>query len=307
MSGAAAASGTAYALYGLQVRSPLPLPELPAGPDGPADVVIEEGAVPAPAGPDGYRITERGTVLEVAGIARFLIAGGERIVIEARAGASARNVRLFLLGSAFGALLHQRGLLPLHANAIAIGGGAVAFIGRSGAGKSTLAAWMLARGHAVLADDVCAVDLPAGGAPLVRPGVARLRLWRDALLQGGRDPAGLQPSFDGDMRDKFDLPAPAAAGPLPLRRLYVLGTGDGGGPPIRPLRGSAALAALVENTYRGSYARLSGRAEPHLRQCLRLLDRVELYALDRRWGYENFESEALAIEQHASVPTGAPA
>ena len=47
-------------------------------------------------------------------------------------GASSRNVRVFLLGSAFGALLHQRGLLPLHANAVEVDGRAVATLIRFG-------------------------------------------------------------------------------------------------------------------------------------------------------------------------------
>ena len=92
---------------------------------------------------------------------------GNQIVIDAAPDATDRNVRLFLLGSALGALLHQRGLLPLHANAIDLGGGAVAFSGHSGAGKSTIAAWFHDRGHRILADDVCVVGFDQSGRALV--------------------------------------------------------------------------------------------------------------------------------------------
>ena len=79
------------------------------------------------------------------------------IVAEPRQGVPDSNVRLFLLGSAMGALLHQRGLLPLHTNAVEVGGRAFAFMGKSGAGKSTLAAWFHDRGFRIVADDVCVV------------------------------------------------------------------------------------------------------------------------------------------------------
>ncbi|MEG8053162.1 hypothetical protein QP185_07710 [Sphingomonas aerolata] len=53
----------------------------------------------------------------------------------------------YLLGTALGALLHQRALLPLHCNAIVHDGKAFLFCGDSGAGKSTLAAVFEARGY----------------------------------------------------------------------------------------------------------------------------------------------------------------
>ena len=45
------------------------------------------------------------------------------------------DVRAYLLGTAIGALLHQRGLLPLHASAVEVNGRAVAFIAPAGHGK----------------------------------------------------------------------------------------------------------------------------------------------------------------------------
>ena len=50
------------------------------------------------------------------------------------------DVRVFLLGSCIGALLHQRGILVLHAGAIHTDKGAVLFTGPWGIGKSTLLA-----------------------------------------------------------------------------------------------------------------------------------------------------------------------
>ena len=78
-------------------------------------------------------------------------------------------------------ILHQRSLLPLHANAMVVEGRAIGFMGHPGAGKSTLAAWFHDRGFDVLADDVCVVTPGPDGRPLAHPGIPRLRLWREAL------------------------------------------------------------------------------------------------------------------------------
>ena len=103
-------------------------------------------------------------------------------------------MRLYLLGSAMGMLLHQRGLFrstPMPSRSTAR---RFAFMGHSGAGKSTLAAWFHDEGYRILADDVSVIGFGEGGQPTVRPGLPRLRLWRDALDATGRDPGDI-PAF----------------------------------------------------------------------------------------------------------------
>ena len=163
-----------YSLFGLSVRSEIPLPELfPAEIECEPDVAIRVGTINSDERAPGLHELGDGLLFVATDAGRYRIAGGREIIIEPNAGAPDRNVRLFLLGSAFGALLHQRGLLPLHANAVEIDGKAVAFMGPSGAGKSTLAAWFHDRGHRVIADDVCVVGLDTDGRPYAAPGLPR--------------------------------------------------------------------------------------------------------------------------------------
>src|SRR3954452_25436204 len=167
-----------YEVFGLRVSSELPLPELtPASGDWPIDIEIRRGTFDrSPAETRNVYLAGQDLVLDISKAGRYRIRAGREILVEPAQGASERSIRLFLLGSSLGALLHQRKLLPLHANAIAVEGKAVAVAGSSGAGKSTLAAWFEDRGRCVLTDDVCVVGRSAEGQLLAFPGIRRLRL-----------------------------------------------------------------------------------------------------------------------------------
>jgi hypothetical protein len=296
--------GTArYALYGFTLESELALPAAPeaeAGGEEP-DVRVRFGPVAARDGERLWVDGEGALVFDVPDLGRYRIAGGRDIRIDPAPGASERNLRVYLLGSAMGALLQQRGLLPLHANAVSIAGCAFAFLGRSGAGKSTLAAWFADRGHPILCDDVCAIGFGGDGRPIVLPGVPRLRLREDALVHSGREAAGFERSFDG--QDKYDVPtrAAAAAAPLPLGGCYLLAeAAPGVEGSIEPLGGVDAVEALVANTYRGRFLKAMGLAAPHLRQCLALAASVPVMRAARRWGRAEYESEAERLREHAA-------
>lgn len=299
---AVASTSHEYAVFGLKVRSELELPELFANADGDdADVCISLGKAggAADAAP-GIHSDGNALVLVVADVARFRIASGASIVVEPLPGVPERNVRLFLLGSAFGALLHQRGLLPLHANAVEVDGKAVAFMGESGAGKSTLAAWFHDAGYRVLADDVCVIRFDEQGRPAACPGLPRLRLWAEALKATGRDAEGFQRSYVGEtVYDKYDVPLPGhAQAPLPLAAFYVLGRGDRLS--FERLEGSAAADVLFAHTYRGAFVAQAGSQVDHWSSCVDLLRSTPLFLVRRVWGLDAVDDGARALLGHAS-------
>jgi len=206
-------------------------------------------------------------------------------------------VRAYLLGSAMGALLHQRGLLPLHANAIEIDGRAIAFAGPSGSGKSTLAAYFRARGRRLLSDDVCAVSFGPGGEAVAWPGVPRIKLWTDALAAFGHSAGDLEKVVNWE--DKYSLPMTMAApsGPLPLARIYLLGAAQGKSR-IEALSGAAAFDAVASNIYRSEFAGPLGRAESLFANSLSLVRSTGLYLAERRLGFDVFEAEVERLERH---------
>ena len=147
-----------YTAYGLKIESDIECPELLAGEETPGDgtepVRILLGKVPASlenprANGVLYQARPGQFLLRLDHIAGYLVSNGAEIVIDRVPGSLDDEVRLFLLGSAFGALLHQRGFLTLHGSAIETPKGAMGFTGQSGVGKSTLATAFRTRGYPV--------------------------------------------------------------------------------------------------------------------------------------------------------------
>ena len=294
-----------YELFGLAIDSEIPLPELKsqsaADGGGPADLSIRLGP---PAGEDAG-----GYVIEIDEVARFTISGGMAIRVTPAAGAGERDIRLFLLGSAMGAALHQRGILPLHANAVEIDSRAVAFMGQSGAGKSTLAAWFHDQGYPILADDVCVIRADEGDGATAYPGLPRLRLWEDALEASGRVPADHSPSFryDAGARRKFDVPIPAgsvASRPLPLAALFLLG--EGPALRIERLTGSRAVEAISANTYRGRLIAEVGDSNAHVAACLAIARHIPVFTLERPFDRAGFDAQCAAVLDYcrSRLPSG---
>jgi hypothetical protein len=294
--------------FGLHFRSELELPELAPAVAGEPDVLIRLGDVPHRLG-GAARVGRRGWatpeafLFEAPGVARYLASGGGEVVIEPCVGAEASHIRTYLLGSVLGALCYQRGLFPLHANALEAQGRAIAIAGDSGAGKSTLAAHLSRRGYRVMGDDVCALSFETDGRVMVWPGARRFKLWADALAAFGQDTAGLEKVVDG--RDKYVLPHERDDAPTPclLDRLYLLATAPPGAPgAVRQLGGKAAFEALIANAYRLEIATAMGRRTEVFARSIETLRQASVFVFERRWGLDRLAEEAAVLEAHFKAP-----
>jgi HPr serine kinase-like protein len=210
----------AYRICGLAVESAIPLPGLIARESGAADVTILLGEVPldlpgAVETHPTYQVAGERFALRIPHIARFLLEGGRRITVALEEDADDADAAIFILGTVFGILLHQRGDFVLHASAVRVGGRAVLFAGPSGAGKSTLAAALVRRGYAMITDDVCAV-----AAGRVLSDGRQLKLWANAI-----DRLDLSAARGGPVRNKLQKfyvePAAADDTPLPVGAVYM--------------------------------------------------------------------------------------
>jgi hypothetical protein len=247
-----------YGVHGLRLGTPFLCPELvPATgePGVPTDVVVRLGATPerlaAPAQRGAaFEVTPDELLLTVPRVGRFHVRAGREVTIAPDDRADEDALRVLLLGSCLGAVLHQRGVLALHASAVRTHAGAVLVLGHSGAGKSTLAAALARRGATVLGDDLAAIVRGADGRPAVLPGVARLKLWADVAARFVADVAGLRPVRSGI--EKFALPSDGAApaAPTPVRCAYVLEPHNESALRLEPLDGTERFAELTRHTYR---------------------------------------------------------
>jgi len=241
----------AYRAYGLSIHTDLICPELPRHPHPIHDPDVTITLLPRQE--DTYylladcrcEVQPDCCQVDVAGVARYRVEEGQRILIQPVPDASPEKVRLFLLGSAMGALLYQRGLLPLHGSAVMSQWGGVVFVGPQGSGKSTLAAEFHRRGYKLLSDDVCAIESTPKGLRIL-PALAQLRLRADAYQQTGPPPEAY---FDVD---KFAVPMGEkyCSQPAPLRAIHILSDEGAEYPRFEIVRGLDRVRCLFENLYR---------------------------------------------------------
>lgn len=296
-----------YLAFGLRVASVRALPSLLVSEhpfSSEPDVQILEGEVQLPNDTilvDGIRLAVDGEscFLSIEQCGTFQVLGGRKIVIQADPAVTPEQVNLYLLGSVFGVLLHQRRLLPFHCNAVEIEGSAFLFCGESGAGKSTLAAHFVDRGFHLLSDDLCALRFAADGRLLAAPGAARLKLWGDTLKLFRRSSDGLQlvPWYE----DKFEIPLVDHTRPQPVKvagiyHLRVAEEGREAG--IFPLEGLQAANSVTSNIYRRRLGDLVGATRSYLAAAGRIVNEVPVFTVNRKWGLTHFRDEAEAAEQH---------
>ncbi|WP_089729373.1 serine/threonine protein kinase [Candidatus Thiosymbion oneisti] len=261
-------SGYYYTVYGLTLRSNWPLPGLPpTGADVSPDTQVElmlEGEIQPPSADvrqlsSGMRVLSKadGTYFHMwfcgDGRLDFTIDSEGTQVSATWTLSVIEEVMALLLGPVLGFVLRLRGVLCLHACAVAIGGFAIAVLGSSGAGKSTLAAALARRGYAVLSDDRVALN-HCDREWQVLPGYPRLRLWPEAIQALYGSEKGLAQVFSFSKKRFVDLTDSSDGTawrfhrqPLALGALYVLGERKIGlsAPAIEHMRPAMATVALM--------------------------------------------------------------
>src|SRR5215813_2826522 len=175
---------------------------------------------------------------------------GSEVWAEWSAPLTLEDTATYLLGPVLGFVMLLRGIVCLHASAIAIGNEAIALAGPAGSGKSTTAAAFAERAYRVLAEDVVTLD-DRQDHFLVRPGYPCIRLWPPAVraLYGSETHLPkLTPNWD---KCYLDLSERFQGQPLPLAAIYHLGERhhDARAPYVEKLDRTEGLMALVANTY----------------------------------------------------------
>jgi hypothetical protein len=229
-----------YRVYGLCLRSHLPL-ACPQGSESrPADVELFNSPASLlspliqqhlrrPDEDDWFHcaVPDDGSAyLRWPKLGEFLISpDGRRIACHTFNGVSQETFQTYLVTQALSCSLVKQGTEPLHATVVLVNNEAVAFLGDCGYGKSSLGAAFLQAGHRLLTDDLLVVTLAdsSGRRPLAHPGPARIKLFpeiAERLLSTRRAGVRMNP-------DTSKLIIPLAKGEhgrdsVPLKAVYVL-------------------------------------------------------------------------------------
>jgi hypothetical protein len=192
---------------------------------------------------------------------------------------SLENTLGYLLGPVLGFLLRLRGVVCLHASAVAFDNRCAVFVGAQGAGKSTTAAALAREGCAVLSDDVVALD-EREGRFRVQPSYPHVLLWpdsvqrlfgsADALPNSGEDWHKRRLTLGND-RSRYQ------GQELPLGAVYILGQRTTTST-FEPLNRSSALLHLIAHSYAAGLLESEKRAQ-EFEAFGRLIDTVPVRSL----------------------------
>jgi len=250
-----------YELFGRELDSDMPLPELPAAAAGVPVRLSFERIRPAPHDggwfaiwrrPDGAPAvracrTPSGYRIEYSGCAEFDVSPRRGLVQGDTIECPEELFRHFLLDQVM-PLAMTLETPVLHASSLAIDGRFVAFSGCGGAGKSTLAIALARRGHALGGDDALRVDARDAGVDAVAayPGV---RLWEDSERAVAADLAG-SGRTERIAKQRFSSGLRVVRGARALTRVYVLDPASAGAIAFERLSPRDAAIELLSATYR---------------------------------------------------------
>ncbi len=214
-------------------------------------------------------------------VGSFEIQDGSKIKVHPFENAKDSGIQLFLLGSSFGFLMHQRKEFPLHGSAVDLGNGAsIILVGHSGAGKSSLASGFVDRGYKLLTDDVARVTAGIEGVT-VHPSYPSQKIWKDAVEK-------LSIDYDENNRilnrvDKFYVNTRErfCSEAKKLQAVVEIFPGDVEAPALEELNGREKLNALIAHSYRQEMMGAHTDLGAHLRWCTALGKEIPFYRIYR--------------------------
>ena len=142
-----------------------------------------------------------------------------------------------------GACLNLQNRVAIHANSVAIGGKAVAFVGYSGMGKSTLSTYCASRGAGFVTDDVLVVDKQG----FAHPGNPRIKLYPHTATS-----LGLQTPEHTEYKVFYQpesLGAKLLDKPVPMGIIYLLAESEDDSIYTEQLNASKAVFDLLTHSY----------------------------------------------------------
>jgi hypothetical protein len=279
-----------YRAYGLEIQAYCALPGLIGSEQGEPDVLVRRGRVDVPERETEQEQRRKAWVRDDEVIVRWkkvgsiLVREGREIIVDPEVGIDERIPGVLVVGTAIGILLHQRGLLTLHASAVAVDGGAVAFAGGKGAGKSTTASAFCERGYRFMADDIAALEVGGEGDIRLLPGGPGTKLTKAAASALRVNETERAVTRDERLTKQYhDLDGNFEREILPLRRIYILDHAGEGSvrPVVEVVRGREAIMELMTHSYALRFIGAQENGSNSLEQAAKVAQRVPVSRLRR--------------------------
>jgi len=285
-----------YAAHGLAIKSYLELPGLKVVRNTEdEDAIIECGSVEDPSEKENGRRTVvnkgREILIHWREWATISIRDGKKIVVDPVDGADDRIIELLVAGSGLGVLLHQRKRVTLHASAVALEGGAVAFVGEKGMGKSTTATAFMKKGYPVITDDVLAIK-SSTEPPQVTLGGRHFKLWPDAAAATLDSEAKTLSALYPDSPKKGYSAPDGPLSTFPLECIYLLGYDDKnkeGLPRIDTPSPTDAYMHVTLNSYALRFLKRSGIEKWYFDSVTQIVKSVPVHILVREYSTDKIE------------------
>lgn len=245
-----------YKAFGLTINSELAMDELPFSNQN-EDIRINYNKINEHIDSEpkvfGYCDIEPNKVLLIIpDVAKFLITNGNSIIIDTYDDVDEVTLKLFVLGSCMGAVLIQRGMIPIHGSALYYKNRGILVVGDSGAGKSTLACALINRGAKLVSDDVISV-IKVDNQYFAVPSVPLQKLSRESMTKDDLSEfVHREVPYTDQNRKKYYVIRDNVFydNVIPIDNIFNIVQSDSEEVNIRDVSGSRKLKVLLNNIYR---------------------------------------------------------
>lgn len=196
-------------------------------------------------------LNQREFTLDVEEVGWFYVSDGNYVEVMPYEGATQSVIEVYLNGSVYGAVLHQRQTLPIHASCFQYQGSGVMICGESGVGKSSVTTAFCLDGATFLTDDVTPIVFMES-KPYIWGVSDRIKLWSDSLEQLNQNEEDFDRIFP--QQEKYYFPMVSAQGAsVPLHQVFVLQLHDAMTVRFQEIEGAAKFSTLRNEIFRREY------------------------------------------------------
>ncbi len=274
-----------YFANGFSIESEIEIPELPFT-DLEPNIFIRLGKTPEkidnPIISRGLQqINENEYLLDIDHAARYWVKNKSEVIVEPYEGVQAEAVRIYILSSVMGVLLHKNDCLPIHSCCIKVNNKAFLVAGVSGAGKSTLSLGMHQKGYEILNDDISTVYFDENQQPYIYSGYKHIKLWAESLNRYGFDPNDFNRLRSEIEKYSFPISREDKIEKTPISAVFILNPGPHDEISTEEVSGLKAFDVLKFNTFRKQFVKPLKKEAIHFKLSTNLASKAKIIRVKR--------------------------